>query len=111
MSKRRKTRRRAKLDRNLWNKGYSRAQLDTAQERSQLKFPPDLIDFLRDRRIPNGHDWADTSNIRKALDWPFEGLLFDVENNELWWPEWGSARVTLANEGKCCERLFRERLS
>ena len=23
------------------------------------------------------------------LNWPLEGLLFDVENNALWWPEWG----------------------
>ena len=23
------------------------------------------------------------------LDWPLEGLLFDVENNNLWWQEWG----------------------
>jgi hypothetical protein len=31
------------------------------------------------------------------LDWPFEGLLFDVERNKLWWPEWGE-RPTCADE-------------
>jgi hypothetical protein len=24
------------------------------------------------------------------LAWPLEGILFDVENNGLWWPEWGN---------------------
>ena len=27
--------------------------------------------------------------MRPLLAWPFEGLLFDVEENGLWWTEWG----------------------
>ena len=33
---------------------------------------------LRVRRPIEGHDWNHEAAIRKALDWPFEGLLFDV---------------------------------
>lgn len=72
-----------------WLKGYSQAELDNAQRRFGLEFPPDLIALLREKRPANGHDWTNDADIRRALAWPFEGLLFDVEQNHLWWPEWG----------------------
>jgi hypothetical protein len=73
-----------------WEPGYSQCELDAAQEKFGLVFPPDLIALLRDRRIPGGHDWAgDEAPIRRMLEWPLEGFLWDVEHNGLWWPEWG----------------------
>ncbi len=73
-----------------WIAGYTQAELDAAQDRYDLRFPPDLVDLLRERRIERGHDWvADETNIRKMLAWPLEGILFDVEESDLWWPEWG----------------------
>jgi hypothetical protein len=73
-----------------WEKGYTQAELDDAQQRFGLVFPPDLVALLRDRRPLDGHVWTDDAAIRRALAWPFEGLLFDVEQNDLWWPEWGT---------------------
>jgi hypothetical protein len=73
-----------------WEPGYSQCELDAAQEKFGLVFPPDLIALLRDRRLPGGHDWAgDEAPIRRMLEWPLEGILFDVEYAGLWWPEWG----------------------
>jgi hypothetical protein len=72
-----------------WERGYSQAELNRAQERFALTFPPDLVALLRERRPKRGHDWNDEAAIRSMLAWPFEGLLFDVENDALWWPEWG----------------------
>ena len=72
-----------------WEQGYTQAELDDAQAKFGLVFPPDLVALLRDRRPSAGHLWTDEVAIRKMLAWPFEGLLFDVENNGLWWPEWG----------------------
>jgi len=80
-----------------WEQGYTQAELDDAQARFGLIFPPDLAALLRDRRPTAGHVWTDEDAIRKMLAWPFEGLLFDVENNGLWWPEWGK-RPTSPNE-------------
>lgn len=74
-----------------WAKGYSQSELDAAQERFGLRFPPDLIAFLRDRRPANGYDWrTDIREIRSRLSRPLEGLIFDVETNSLWLPEWGT---------------------
>jgi hypothetical protein len=72
-----------------WANGYTQAELDDAQARFGLVFPPDLVALLRDRRPLDGHAWTDERAIRRMLNWPFEGLLFDVEHNQLWWPEWG----------------------
>ena len=79
-----------------WLKGYTQTELDDAQSRFGLEFPPDLIALLREKRPASGHDWTNDADIRQALAWPFEGLLFDVEQNHLWWPEWGT-RPTDAN--------------
>jgi hypothetical protein len=79
-----------------WARGYTRSELDAAQERYRLCFPPDLLDLLLDRRPAQGWDWrTDDKGIRRALDHPLDGLLFDVEHNLLWWPEWGERPSTV----------------
>ena len=72
-----------------WAKGYMQTELDEAQQKFGLVFPPDLVALLRDRRPADGHVWTDEAAIRRILDWPFEGLLFDVAQKNLWWSEWG----------------------
>jgi hypothetical protein len=70
-----------------WTKGYTLAELDRMQHRFGLVFPPDLVALLRRKRPVQGHDWTDDRAIRRALDWPFNGLLESVENGRIWWPE------------------------
>jgi hypothetical protein len=72
-----------------WAKGYSQDQLDEIQEKFDFVFPADLVDLLREKRPVAGHDWFDDVVIKKAIAWPFESLLFDVEHNQLWLPTWG----------------------
>jgi hypothetical protein len=79
----------------LWAEGYSQAELDAAQEKFGLRFPPDLVALLRERRPVLGYDWrTDETEIRAMMRWPLEGLLFDVENDHLWWAEWGERPAT-----------------
>ena len=74
----------------MWAAGYSREELDRAQEEFDLVFPPDLIGLLCDRRPAEGYDWrTDQERIRGALAWPLEGILFDIEQNGFWPSEWG----------------------
>jgi hypothetical protein len=73
-----------------WEPGYTQTELDVAQEKYGLRFPPDLIDLFRDRRPVLGYDWRDDDEpIRAMLRRPLEGLIFDLEHNKLWEPEWG----------------------
>ena len=74
----------------IWTDGYCQGELDDAQAKYGLTFPPDLLALLLERRPVQGYDWrSDDDQIRAMLKWPLEGLLFDVENNDLWWPECG----------------------
>jgi hypothetical protein len=72
-----------------WTDGYRQSELDAAQEKFGIQFPPDLLALLLEKRPRAGHDWRSESEIRRALAWPFEALRFDIEYNGLWWPEWG----------------------
>ena len=84
--------------RERWTHGYTSEELEAAQERHGLRFPPDLVDLFLDRRPVDGWDWRkDDEGIRRALNHPLDGLLFDLEHNGLWWPEWGE-RPTSASE-------------
>ncbi len=48
------------------------------------------MDFLLNDRLIDTYDWrTDNVAIRDMLNWPAEGLIFDVENNALWLTEWG----------------------
>jgi hypothetical protein len=74
--------------------GYQQAELDEIQRRWALRFPPDLIALLLRRRplVAGGFDWLEASDteIESWLQWPLEGFVFDVVENDLWWPGWGS---------------------
>lgn len=79
----------------LWAEGYTQSELEDAQDRYDLVFPPDLVALFRDRRPVLGYDWrSDHEEIRAMLSWPLEGLLYDLEHNALWWPEWGQRPET-----------------
>lgn len=78
-----------------WGPGYTQGELEGAQERYGLRFPPDLIELLLERRLPQGWDWLkDDDRIREMLAWPLDNILWDVENCHLWWPEWGPRPLT-----------------
>ena len=76
-----------------WTKGYSQSELDSAQARYRLRFPPDLVELLLDRRPVDGFDWrSDDGRIAEMLQWPFDLLLFDIDHGD-WWPGWGERPV------------------
>ena len=76
-------------------KGYSQTELDDAQARWGLRFPPDLVEALLNRRplldYPDCFDWitAEQEVIKERLAWPFEGYWSRVRDAGYWWPEWG----------------------
>ena len=73
-----------------WTTGYTALELREAEKRFGLRFPPDLFELLRQRRPLDGYDWLrEHAAIERALLHPLQGLLFDVEQAGLWWPEWG----------------------
>src|SRR5215216_2736717 len=79
----------------------------TAEEFSAIErdygfcFPPDLRKFLG-YALPVSEGWLDwrrecRSEILKRLDWPFEGMCFDIEHNAFWLDSWGEKPAALAD--------------
>jgi hypothetical protein len=104
-----------------WTGGLTNAEIRSAEEKWGLKFPDDLKLFLQtlgtvdkplrvirykgedpvEVEIPSFYDWrTDEAAIQDAYDAVEEGLIFDVENNNLWMDSWGekpSAESARAN--------------
>jgi hypothetical protein len=94
--------------------GYSKEELDHAQEKWALEFPPDLVEFfLRRRPYCTGDgffDWTSSleSEIHQLLAWPFNGFWFDVQHNGVWWPDWGSKPDSPALQMARLKEVFRD---
>lgn len=92
--------------------GYSQTELDDVQAKWNLRFPPDLIELLRERRPLIDHrdcfDWvtADPKLIRFWLDWPFEGYWRTVQRSGAWWPEWGERPRRLGEQREKLRGIF-----
>ena len=73
--------------------GLSESEIRSIETEFNIIFPADLAEFLMialpvSDRFP---DWRNGSrdDLRSWLDVPYSGILFDVERNDFWLPEWG----------------------
>jgi hypothetical protein len=85
-------------------KGLSRAELEAVQEILGFRWPSDLCQMLSEA-LPLGADfpfWRALARagslgsanpqvqwIKRAMEWPLEGMMFDIHHNGFWDPEWG----------------------
>ena len=86
--------------------GLSAAEIEHVEEIHRFRFPPDLRSFLScalpvGPKFPGGPpsfpDWRSPESVQEQLDWPFEGLAFDVEQNAFWWEAWGPRPAALSD--------------
>jgi hypothetical protein len=73
--------------------GLTEAETREVEYRFEFHFPPDLRALLQaglpvSERFPDWRD-GDEPQLRSVLDWPLEGMQFDVQNNAFWLDEWG----------------------
>ncbi|NNE22390.1 MAG: SMI1/KNR4 family protein, partial [Rhizobiales bacterium] len=98
-----------------WQPGLAADEIDAIEERWDVRFPPPYRTFLSilnapDRGMysvgwaddeseelvevedePSFYDWQrDSEELTCALKDPLDGLLFDVEHNDLWPKSWGT---------------------
>ncbi len=97
-----------------WQIGLDQPRIDALELQWELKFPRDYRQFLsvlnapdrgvysvgwsddppygmeEEDDVPSYFDWQkDDEEIIDALNWPLEGLLFQVEESSLWLDSWG----------------------
>jgi hypothetical protein len=79
--------------------GLTQLEIRAAEESYGLKFPPDLKEFLM-FALPTSRDWpnwrnVDDPGIWQILNWPYEGICFDIEHSAFWPQEWGARPASL----------------
>ncbi|HMB46713.1 MAG TPA: SMI1/KNR4 family protein, partial [Afifellaceae bacterium] len=97
-----------------WQVGLDSEAIGDLEERWNVRFPEDYRQFLSllnapDRGVfstgwsdeppydlqacddePSFFDWRrDEEALQAAFQWPLEGLMYDVENDDLWPASWG----------------------
>jgi hypothetical protein len=81
--------------------GLTPAELDDVEDQFGFTFAADHRVFLT-AGVPIGDRWpdwrcGDPDHLRKRLDWPVDGVLYDVEHADLWLPEWGPQPRSMCN--------------
>lgn len=78
---------------NKVERGMSERELNQVEERWEFRFAPEHRTLLSEG-LPTGSrswpDWRDGSSedLAERLARPVDGVLFDVEHNRFWHPEW-----------------------
>ncbi len=73
--------------------GLTVAEAEAVEARFGFAFAADHRAFLA-TVLPVGLRWpdwrrGDEADLRRRLDWPVEGVLFDVEHSRVWFDDWG----------------------
>ncbi len=89
--------------------GLTDAEIAAVQTRFGFRFPPDFCSFLQ-TALPRGPmfpDWrsGEESAIREWLDFPRQGILFDIEHGGFWLEEWGPAPQSLEEAFRIASEL------
>jgi hypothetical protein len=97
-----------KRKRVLFEPGLSNSEVKRVEEVFCFIFPPDLRAFLQtaipihvdsDRGGNVFPNWraGEQTELQGRLDWPFDGIAFDIENCGFWLEEWGNRPANLAD--------------
>lgn len=72
--------------------GLTNAEIADVEQQFGIKFSPDHAALLS-LATPMGPGWVDwlgePDGVHQRLNWPLDGVLFDVEQNAFWPDEWG----------------------
>jgi hypothetical protein len=92
----------------IFEDGLSAKEVAACEARFGFRFPPDLRAFLENalpvsiesdddgNTFPNWRS-GDEGKLRERVNWPFEGMAFDIENNQFWLEDWGRRPSSLAD--------------
>ncbi|WP_370941979.1 hypothetical protein AB5J62_22995 [Amycolatopsis sp. cg5] len=73
--------------------GLTEAELAALEKRFGFEFADDHRALLAEV-LPTGRGWpdwraGDSETLRRQVDWPVEGVLYDVVENDFWYERWG----------------------
>lgn len=73
--------------------GLSDSSISRVQDTFGFVFGPEHREFLQ-TVLPRGNSWPDwrrgsAQELRRRLEWPIDGVVFDVHHGEFWARSWG----------------------
>lgn len=78
------------------NRGMSENEINKAEVFYGIEFPNDMREMLMNFvPVSDGfYNWNDYSEenvsvIKDMIEWPYEGIIYDIENNDFWLEEFG----------------------
>jgi hypothetical protein len=98
--------------------GLAPDELAGVEKRYDFLFPPDLREFLL-RALPVSDDFPNwrsgeikrgrgTRSIVELLDWPAEGICFDVEHDGFWVQDWGPKPDVLQEAFQVARKMVKQ---
>jgi hypothetical protein len=76
----------------FFEQGLGNSEIAEAEETFHFEFPQDLREFLQ-LALPVGSfpNWRSDpkEKLQGLMDWPLEGMLFDLRSNAFWLSQWG----------------------
>jgi len=98
--------------------GLTSSEAETIENSYGLRFPPDLRELLS-AGLPVGDDFPNwrtgwikrgpgSRSIVDLLDWPAEGICFDIENNGFWMQGWGPKPDALEDAFRVARSMVRQ---
>ncbi|MCR8843327.1 SMI1/KNR4 family protein [Paenibacillus sp. SC116] len=95
--------------------GLTSEEIIRIEDIYKIIFPVDLREMLHNalpvgERFPNWRDFSEhnTNRILEMLNWPLEGMLFDVEHNEFWFDLWGSKPIEIEKAKELCIEEYKK---
>ncbi len=98
----------------IFESGLTEDEFKFIEDLYGIKFPPDLKLFLGialpiSNNFVNWRDYSEQNiiKIREKIEWPLEGMIFDIEANSFWYDGWGQKPSSLEVAVGICKREFK----
>lgn len=80
--------------------GLTEDEIATIECTFDFVFPQDFRQFLKIATFTGSAavNWHDMKDIKSRMDWPWEGMAFDIENNGFWLEAWGPKPEVLSDQ-------------
>ena len=92
----------------VFESGLTHEEIRLVEASFGFRFPPDLKSYLM-FALPSGKGWPNWRDIADPeihwmLNWPYEGMCFDIQNNVFWPAGWGAKPESLTEAFEVAKR-------
>jgi hypothetical protein len=98
-----------------FDRGLTNSEITEIETLFGINFPLDLKLFLQ-TGFPISKDFAnwrlaltddtEKKNITNLLNWPLDGMLFDIDNNSFWVKDWGTKPESQEEQHRIAEKNY-----